>query len=58
MTRDLLNKIVSEKLELKNIPIIANIDFGHTTPASTLPIGGVIEVIAENSKPTIKIIEH
>ncbi|MDD5710764.1 MAG: LD-carboxypeptidase [Candidatus Colwellbacteria bacterium] len=57
MTRELLQKIIDTKQELKNLPIIANVDFGHTTPLTTLPIGGSLEIIAaENAK--IRIIEH
>ena len=32
-------KILNKK-ELKNIPIIINANFGHTTPNATIPIGG------------------
>lgn len=58
MTKELLIKIISEKLELKDVPIIANVNFGHTTPTATLPIGGVIEIIADKKFPKVKIIEH
>src|SRR3989338_10638961 len=40
MTNDLLIKIIKSKKELENIPVIANADFGHTTPMITFPIGG------------------
>ena len=50
--------IINSKKELKNIPVIANVDFGHTDPMLTLPIGGTIEVIAKSGKPVIKIINH
>ena len=30
--------------QLKNLPVIANVDFGHTTPIVTLPLGGICEV--------------
>ncbi len=33
-------RIISTKSELSNIPIICNLDFGHTTPFFTFPIGG------------------
>ena len=58
MTRNLLQEIISKKTELKNIPIIANVNFGHTTPTSTLPIGGVVEIISKGKIATIKVIEH
>ena len=40
MTKELLEKILANKKELKNIPVIANVDFGHTTPIITFPVGG------------------
>jgi muramoyltetrapeptide carboxypeptidase LdcA involved in peptidoglycan recycling len=41
MTDDLLIKIIKSKPELNHIPIIAGVDFGHTDPKITLPIGGI-----------------
>lgn len=35
-----LEYIVSSIPQLKGLPIIANMDFGHTTPIATLPLGG------------------
>lgn len=40
MTIDLLTKVIKSKPELENIPVLANCDFGHTTPMFTFPIGG------------------
>jgi muramoyltetrapeptide carboxypeptidase len=40
MTRKILTEIVQSKRELRNIPVVGNIDFGHTTPIITYPIGG------------------
>ena len=34
-----LQFIISSKEELKNLPIITNVDFGHTMPMITFPIG-------------------
>lgn len=58
MTRALLEKIVNTKPELKNIPIVANVDFGHTTPLLTLPIGGSMEISALDEKVRAKIMTH
>ena len=38
ITREKLEFIL-DKAELKNMPIIANIDIGHTTPIATIPLG-------------------
>jgi muramoyltetrapeptide carboxypeptidase len=42
---DLLIQIIKSKKELKNIPVIANVDFGHTNPIVTYPIGGTVSII-------------
>ncbi|MDQ8733611.1 LD-carboxypeptidase [Paenibacillus sp. LHD-38] len=49
MTRNLLAKIISSKAELANIPVIGDLDFGHTSPMFTFPIGGRA-IIAANGK--------
>ncbi|MCX6746451.1 MAG: LD-carboxypeptidase [Candidatus Parcubacteria bacterium] len=58
MTRELLQKIINTKKELKDIPIIANLDIGHTTPQITIPVGGSMELLAKENDINIKIIEH
>ena len=55
---EILRKIISTKKELENILIVANLDFGHTYPLATLPIGGKAEIIAEKNKSFIRIIKH
>lgn len=59
ITRELLTKMVKSKDALKNIPVVGNVDFGHTAPKLTLPIGGSINLEVngdENIK--IEIVEH
>lgn len=59
MTRTLLEKIIWEKKELLHLPIIANVDFGHTMPFITFPIGGTVKMRAEvDWKSEICIVEH
>lgn len=55
MTDELLTKIIKTKKELNNIPAIANVDFGHTDPKITFPIGGEVKIIASKNKTSIKI---
>lgn len=55
---DKLKYIINTKKELANIPIIAGLDFGHTSPLLTLPIGGQIKIIAKNNKFNFEIITH
>jgi len=40
VSREQLEFIINTKKELVNLPVIANVDFGHTTPLLTIPIGG------------------
>ncbi len=53
-----LTFIINTKKELKNIPIIANADFGHTNPMFTFPIGGKCEMSAANRNVNISISEE
>lgn len=48
MTKDMLINIIKSKKQLDNIPIIANVDFGHTTPIITFPIGGHVKIDERN----------
>lgn len=40
MSRDMLEFIINNKSELRDIPVLANVDYGHTTPIITIPFGG------------------
>lgn len=40
----LFEKVIRDKKELKGKPIIYNLDFGHTQPFFTIPIGGYCEI--------------
>ena len=44
--------------KLKNIPIIANVDFGHTQPKYTLPIGRYCQIISSSKECKIKILSR
>jgi len=50
VSRDKLEFIINSIPQIKNIPVIANMDFGHTTPIATFPIGGVCEVSEDKIK--------
>lgn len=58
MTRKLLTKIIKTKKELNKIPVIGNVDFGHTSPLVTFPIGGKVKLVAKNNKIEIKVLKH
>ena len=54
---DLLIQIIKSKKELKNIPVIANVDFGHTNPMVTYPVGGNVGVVVGDVS-SIEITRH
>ncbi len=57
MNLEKLKYIIGTKEELKSIPIIANVDFGHTNPLITFPIGGTVKLKVDN-KVELKILKH
>lgn len=56
MTNNLLTQIIETKKELDNLPVIANVDFGHPDPKITFPIGGEVKIKAGQSLSSIQII--
>ena len=44
VTREQIEYVINTKKELKDLPVIANVDFGHTTPILTIPFGGKAEL--------------
>ena len=52
ISREQLEFIVNTKRELRNLPIIGNVDFGHSTPLLTIPIGGTAKL--SNGRLTLK----
>lgn len=58
MTFEKLKYIIDNKSALKKIPIVANLDFGHTRPMITFPIGGKCIIQARPNKINITIYEH
>ena len=55
---DLLEKIVSTKKELENIPVISGLDIGHATPMITFPIGGKAKIVSSKKGCSITITAH
>lgn len=50
MTKEKWIKMIKNKPELKNIPVIAGADFGHTTPIIAFPVGGKARLEAKNGE--------
>jgi muramoyltetrapeptide carboxypeptidase LdcA involved in peptidoglycan recycling len=58
VTQPLLNKIIKTKKELSDMPVISGVDFGHTTPQITFPIGGTARISADKSEAELWIVKH
>lgn len=58
VSKDMLMKIIKTKKELDIIPVIANVDFGHTQSMITFPIGGEVSFSANGRKVKIEILKH
>ncbi len=55
MTKEKWTKMIKNKPELTKIPIIAGVDFGHTTPIITFPIGGFARLDVTDNKIKLAI---
>ncbi len=51
-------KIVNSKKALNNIPILYGVDFGHTTPIITIPIGGLCHMTCDIHSASLTISEY
>lgn len=58
MTNRLLSQIIKTKRELDHLPVIANLDFGHTNPKFTFPVGGSAKIRATPKSLLLEIINH
>ena len=47
MTEEQLKFTLDKHPQLKEIPVLYNVDFGHTQPIFTFPIGGEVEIDSE-----------
>ena len=58
MTKEKLRNIIKTKKELDRLPVIGEVDFGHTDPKVTFPIGGKVRLKAYEANSQIEILEH
>ena len=58
VTEELLRQIISSKKELEGKLVIAGVDFGHTDPLITFPIGGTARITAGTRGVSINILKH
>ena len=53
--REALENAIASLSPLQGIPVIANVDFGHTNPMLTFPVGGTVRVLAEGNEASIAL---
>jgi muramoyltetrapeptide carboxypeptidase len=58
MTNDILDEIVRRKSKLRNIPVVSGLDFGHTDPKFTFPIGGQAKLEADHGHASLTLTHH
>lgn len=58
MSIDMLSRIIKSKDLLGKVPVIANLNFGHTTPIVTYPIGGQGKINISGDNAEISIVKH
>lgn len=56
MAKELLVEIIKTKKILQGKPVIANVDFGHTEPHCTLPVGDIVALKAEKNTVLIQML--
>ena len=58
VTRQLLEKVVARHTALQGVPVLANVDVGHTNPMLTFPIGGQVNVSVQGAQSELTITRH
>jgi len=51
--KEALIKVIRDELKLKDLPILCNVNFGHTAPIITIPYGAKAEINCEKKSFTI-----
>ncbi|MET7336053.1 S66 peptidase family protein [Nonomuraea sp. NPDC005650] len=58
MSRPLLEQIVATQPVLNGVPVLANIDVGHTNPLATIPIGGQARLTVTDAGTGLTLLRH
>ena len=58
MSKELLYSCIKSKKELENIPVVGNVDLGHTLPMMTFPFGGQVKLSAKKEDDVKIEIQH
>jgi muramoyltetrapeptide carboxypeptidase len=55
ITQKNLAALLAEIPQMQYLPVMANVDFGHTTPCATIPLGGRCRIQVEQESPLVQI---
>jgi len=58
VTREALDEIVTRQPALRGKPVLAGVDFGHTSPLLTFPVGGEAELVVAEDGTRLTITRH
>lgn len=58
VTREALDEIVARQPALRGKPVVAGVDFGHTSPLLTFPVGGTAELAVADDGASLTITRH
>jgi muramoyltetrapeptide carboxypeptidase LdcA involved in peptidoglycan recycling len=58
MSRELLEQIIATQPVLSRIPVLANLDVGHTNPLVTFPIGGQVRLTVTDAETSLTLLRH
>jgi len=50
--------VIKSKKELDHMPVLADVDFGHTDPMFTFPIGGEVQMSVSDVHAALTILRH
>lgn len=53
-----ITQIITTKPELREVPVVANVNFGHTMPIVTIPLGGVAELHITEDNADVRILNN
>jgi muramoyltetrapeptide carboxypeptidase LdcA involved in peptidoglycan recycling len=51
--KNAINRVIRDELNLKELPIMCNMNFGHTAPMMTIPYGSLAEIDCDGKKFSI-----
>lgn len=58
INRDQVAAIVDRMPQLRGVPVVANVDVGHTNPFFTFPVGGEARLTASADDPHLVLTRH